>query len=332
MEFGSIASGSSGNCIFASSDNSSVLIDTGISCKRIVEGLKLYNHKMEDLSGILITHEHSDHIAGLGVICRKYHIPVYATAATIRQIRRYSPLGKVDDALFRVIEPDRPFHINDLKVEAFRISHDAADPVAYRVESGNKAVAVATDMGCYSQYQVDHLQDLDAVLVESNHDENMLEVGPHPYPLKRRLMGEKGHLSNSAAGMLLCDILNDHMKTAYLGHLSKQNNYAALAYATVTSEIRNCWNYNFFDLSHERKRQYCRNIFAARRKEEKYDETDYNRDRKGYRRNYRQGLQLSGGSQHQYSGYFPDNRRGIFQYDDGCGPGSVDCDGRTGCG
>ena len=237
MEFGSIASGSSGNCIFASSDNSSVLIDTGISCKRIVEGLKLYNHKMEDLSGILITHEHSDHIAGLGVICRKYHIPVYATAATIRQIRRYSPLGKVDDALFRVIEPDRPFHINDLKVEAFRISHDAADPVAYRVESGNKAVAVATDMGCYSQYQVDHLQDLDAVLVESNHDENMLEVGPYPYPLKRRIMGEKGHLSNSAAGMLLCDILNDHMKTAYLGHLSKQNNYAALAYATVTSEI-----------------------------------------------------------------------------------------------
>ena len=180
MEFGSIASGSSGNCIFASSDNSSVLIDTGISCKRIVEGLKLYNHKMEDLSGILITHEHSDHIAGLGVICRKYHIPV---------------------------------------------------------ESGNKAVAVATDMGCYSQYQVDHLQDLDAVLVESNHDENMLEVGPYPYPLKRRIMGEKGHLSNSAAGMLLCDILNDHMKTAYLGHLSKQNNYAALAYATVTSEI-----------------------------------------------------------------------------------------------
>ena len=143
----------------------------------------------------------------------------------------------MDDALFRVIEPDRPFHINDLKVEAFRISHDAADPVAYRVESGNKAVAVATDMGCYSQYQVDHLQDLDAVLVESNHDENMLEVGPYPYPLKRRIMGEKGHLSNSAAGMLLCDILNDHMKTAYLGHLSKQNNYAALAYATVTSEI-----------------------------------------------------------------------------------------------
>ena len=317
MEFGSIASGSSGNCIFASSDNSSVLIDTGISCKRIVEGLKLYNHKMEDLSGILITHEHSDHIAGLGVICRKYHIPVYATAATIRQIRRYSPLGKVDDALFRVIEPDRPFHINDLKVEAFRISHDAADPVAYRVESGNKAVAVATDMGCYSQYQVDHLQDLDAVLVESNHDENMLEVGPYPYPLKRRIMGEKGHLSNSAAGMLLCDILNDHMKTAYLGHLSKQNNYAALAYATVTSEIT--------------LNEDCPYIGIIR-KEEKDDETDYNRDRKGYRRNYRQGLQLSGGSQHQYSGYFPDNRRGIFQYDDGCGPGSVDCDGRTGCG
>ncbi len=237
MDLGSIASGSSGNCIYVGSARSSVLIDTGISCKRISEGMKLYDRKMEDLSGILITHEHSDHISGLGVICRKYHIPVYATAATIRQIRRYSPLGKVDEDIFHVIEPDHPFTLGDLRVEAFHISHDAADPVAYRLENGNRAVAVATDMGCYSDYTVAHLKDLDALLVESNHDENMLEVGPYPYPLKRRIMGEKGHLSNSAAGSLLCEILNDHMKTVYLGHLSMHNNYEALAYATVTSEI-----------------------------------------------------------------------------------------------
>ena len=237
MDFYSIASGSSGNCIYIGSDQTCVLIDAGISCKRITDALKLIDRRPEEISAVLVTHEHSDHISGLGVLSRKAHIPVYATAATIRQIMRYAPLGKVDESLFHAIDADLPFTVGDLKIEAFHVSHDAADPVAYRVENGGRAAAVATDMGCFSRYTLSHLKDLDTVLVESNHDENMLQVGPYPYPLKQRILSEKGHLSNVSAGMLLAQVLNDHMKKAYLGHLSKTNNYDELAYATVMSEL-----------------------------------------------------------------------------------------------
>ena len=237
MRFESIASGSSGNCIYIGSDETCVLIDAGISCKRITDALRQIGRTPRDLTAILVTHEHSDHISGLGVLSRKAHIPIYATAATIRQIQRYQPLGKVDEDLFHAIDADLPFTVGDLQIEAFHISHDAADPVAYRVESGGRSAAVATDMGCFSRYTLAHLRGLDTVLVESNHDENMLQVGPYPYPLKRRILSEKGHLSNVSAGMLLSQILHDNMKKAYLGHLSKTNNYDELAYATVMSEL-----------------------------------------------------------------------------------------------
>ena len=237
MDFYSIASGSSGNCIYIGTGNTSILIDAGISCKRIMEALHQIDRSLEDLTAILVTHEHSDHISGLGVLSRKTHIPIYATAATIRQILRYAPLGKVEESLFHPIDADQPFAVGDLKAEAFHISHDAADPVAYRVESGGRSAAVATDMGCFNRYTVNHLRNLDALLIEANHDENMLQAGPYPYPLKRRIMGEKGHLSNLSSAMLLSQVLHDHMKTVYLGHLSKTNNYPELAYTTVMSEM-----------------------------------------------------------------------------------------------
>ncbi len=202
-----------------------------------MDALKQIGRSPSDLTGILVTHEHSDHIAGLGVLSRKAQVPIYATAATIRQIQRYSPLGKVDESLFHPIDADCPFTVGDMKVEAFHISHDAADPVAYRVESGGRAAAVATDMGCFNRYTLNHLRNLDMILIEANHDENMLQVGPYPYPLKQRILGEKGHLSNTASAMLLSQVLNDRMKMAYLGHLSKTNNYEQLAYATVVAEL-----------------------------------------------------------------------------------------------
>lgn len=237
MDFCSIASGSSGNCIYVGSGRYSVLIDAGISCRRIADGLRGIGRGLPDLSAILITHEHSDHIRGLGVLARKIRVPIYATAATIRQIQRYSPAGVIDPELFHPISADHPFMVGDLLIDAFHISHDAADPVAYRIEQDGHAAAVATDMGCYDAYTVEHLKNLDVALVESNHDVNMLEVGPYPYPLKRRILSEKGHLSNESAGHLLTEILSPRMKTVYLGHLSKNNNYAALAYATVAAEI-----------------------------------------------------------------------------------------------
>lgn len=237
MRLCSIASGSSGNCIYVGSENTHLLIDTGISKKRIDEGLKALEVKGEELEGILITHEHSDHIQGLGVFSRKYKIPIYATPGTIRGIQSYNGLGKMPEGLWHPVQTDQSFLLGDIEVEPFAISHDANEPSGYRLNCGEKSIAVATDLGEYDDYTVSRLQDLDAILLEANHDIHMLEVGSYPYYLKKRVMGAKGHLSNELSGRLLCDILHDGLKHVVLGHLSKENNYPRLAYETVKLEV-----------------------------------------------------------------------------------------------
>ncbi len=237
MRFVSIASGSSGNCIYIGSENTHILVDAGISNKKIEAGLNEIGVKGSELDGILITHEHSDHIRGLGILARKHPAPIYGTKETIEELLGMSGLGEYPRELLHPIEPDVDFAVGDLSIQAFRIDHDAANPVAYRVRCGRKSVAVATDLGHYDQYIIDHLQGLDAVLLESNHDVRMLETGPYPYYLKRRILGEYGHLSNDSAGQLLNHVLHDGLKKILLGHLSKTNNYPELAYETVRLEI-----------------------------------------------------------------------------------------------
>ena len=146
-------------------------------------------------------------------------------------------MGKFDTSLLTPVLPDTEMDVGDLTIRPFRVDHDAANPVAYRIKQGRKSVAVATDMGHYDQYIIDNLQNLDALLLESNHDVRMLETGPYPYYLKRRILGDHGHLSNENAGRLLCQILHDGLKHIFLGHLSKENNYEELAYETVRLEI-----------------------------------------------------------------------------------------------
>ncbi len=237
MRICSIASGSSGNCIYAGDENTHLLVDTGISKKRVEEGLLSLGIKGEELSGILITHEHIDHIQGLGVFSRKYEIPVYATKGTIEGIKGTASLGKIPEGLLKEIVIDEKFRLGGMEILPFAISHDAREPSGYRIENGKKAVAVATDLGVYDDYTVRRLKNLNGVVLEANHDIHMLEVGPYPYPLKRRVMGERGHLSNELSGRLLCDILHDGLQYVILGHLSKENNYPELAYETVKLEI-----------------------------------------------------------------------------------------------
>lgn len=237
MRMVSIASGSSGNCIYIGSEKTHILVDAGISNKRIEKGLNELGVKGSELNGVLITHEHSDHIKGLGVLARKYGLPIYSAKETLEEISAVKSLGDFPKELFCPICPDVDFMIGDLEIKPFRIDHDAANPVAYRIQHGRKSAAVATDMGHYSQYIIDHLQGLDAVLLESNHDVRMLEAGPYPYYLKRRILGDHGHLSNETAGRLLNCILHDNLKHIFLGHLSKENNYEELAYETVRLEI-----------------------------------------------------------------------------------------------
>lgn len=237
MRLVSIASGSSGNCIYIGSDRTHILVDAGISNKRIEAGLNEIGVKGSELDGVVITHEHSDHVKGLGILARRYHMPIYSTKETIARIREIKELGEYPEELFQPIEPDADFSVGDLTIQAFRIDHDAANPVAYRIHCGKKSAAVATDMGHYDQYVIDHLQGLDALLLESNHDVRMLETGPYPYYLKRRILGDYGHLSNDNAGQLLNCVLHDNLKKILLGHLSQTNNYPELAYETVRLEI-----------------------------------------------------------------------------------------------
>ena len=215
MRLCSIASGSSGNCIYVGSDNTHLLVDVGISGKKVEQGLNSLELTGKDIDGILITHEHSDHIKGLGVIARKHQIPVYATEGTVEALSHMN-LGKMPEGIFREIHEDEPFEINDLTVNPFTIPHDAAQPVGYRVECGEHSVGIATDLGKYNEYIVGNLQNLDALLLEANHDIRMLQVGKYPYYLKQRILGDRGHLSNENAGRLLCRLLHDNMKGIFL--------------------------------------------------------------------------------------------------------------------
>ena len=237
MRMASIASGSGGNCIYVGSGNTNILIDAGISKKRIEEGLYQNDINPKDLNGIFITHEHSDHISGLGVLTRKYPMPIYGTKETLLYIKQSGKLGKLDPDLFCEIEADADVKIDDLTVKPFHISHDALNPVGYRVEDGKASFAIATDLGTYSDYTISNLQGLDILLLEANHDVRMLQAGGYPYQLKQRILSNSGHLSNEMSGRLLCRLLNGGMKKIFLGHLSKENNYEELAYETVCQEI-----------------------------------------------------------------------------------------------
>ena len=237
MRICSIASGSSGNCIYVGSDNTHVIIDAGISGKRIEEGLAMLGLKTSDLSAVLITHEHSDHVASIGVLSRKYALPMYATRGTIEGIAMQKGIGDIDMSLFTPISADEDFEIDDLHIRPIEVSHDAMEPVAYRLEHGGRSVGVCTDLGKYTDRIVEGFSGVDALLIEANHDVNMLQVGRYPYYLKQRILSDKGHLSNENCGRLLCRLLHDNMKSIMLGHLSAENNLAELAYEAVRVEI-----------------------------------------------------------------------------------------------
>lgn len=237
MRLMSLASGSSGNAIYVGSDTTHLLVDAGISGKRIDEGLKKLEIEGKNLDGILITHEHSDHIQGLGVASRKYGVPIYATRGTIEAIKNTSAGSKIDPFLFHEIEYDEVWQMKDIKIYPMKISHDAAQPTAYRFSSEGKKAAILTDVGCYDEYIEGNLMGLDALYLEANHDVRMLQMGSYPYQTKQRILGKKGHLSNEASGRLLAKVLNDHMKYIYLSHLSKDNNMPELAYEAVRLEV-----------------------------------------------------------------------------------------------
>ncbi len=236
MRLMTIASGSSGNCTYVGTDDTHILIDAGVSKKRIVEGLTRLGIGLSDLSGIFITHEHSDHIAGLRVLTKNTEIPIFASRGTIDGIVSSKGGNEIDKGLLNVIKGNQCI-LNDVVVDAFAISHDANEPSAYTVSSRGKKAAVVTDLGEYNRDIAVRISDVNALVLEANHDKNMLLVGPYPYYLKQRILGKRGHLSNEDSGRLLASILHNKLVSVQLGHLSRENNYAELAYQTVINEI-----------------------------------------------------------------------------------------------
>ena len=237
MRFMSIASGSSGNSYYVGTDKVSLLLDAGISMKRIDSGLGKLGLSLRDIDGVLITHEHIDHVKSLGSLARKYNIPIYATYDTIDGIMTVGSLGTFDYNLFKPLKNDCSFVLGDMNINVHPISHDASDPVCYSFENEGHKLSVATDMGKYDESLMDFLSESEAMLIEANHDIRMLEVGPYPYPLKQRILGDKGHLCNEAAGKLIRELLHDKIKYIGLGHLSDKNNYPSLAYETVKQAL-----------------------------------------------------------------------------------------------
>ena len=232
-----LVSGSSGNSTLVGTGSTMVLCDAGVSMKKIEECLNTADHTLKDIDAIFITHEHSDHIKGLGVISRKWNIPIYATGKTISAIMGERSLGKLDPGLFIPIEKEEAVMIRDMMICAHPIYHDAADPVCYSFSDDHSKACIATDMGCFTKELVRSLSGCDYMLVETNHDIRMLEAGPYPYHLKQRILGDHGHLSNEAGGALIRELLNEHVKEIRLGHLSKENNFPELALMTVRQEL-----------------------------------------------------------------------------------------------
>lgn len=237
MRFCSLYSGSSGNSIFIASDNAKVLIDAGLPGKRIGDALQSIGEKPEEIDGIFVTHEHSDHIKGIGVLSRKYDIPIYANVDTWAAMEKN--IGKIKEHNIKIMDRRSTKTIKDLDIKSFNIPHDAAAPVGYVLHSNGKRISVTTDFGIYTQEIKDNINDSDILLFESNHDVNMLKFGPYPYVLKRRILSEVGHLSNEDCGKAIVDLVRSKLhRKVILGHLSGTNNNPDLAFETVCSVLR----------------------------------------------------------------------------------------------
>ncbi len=237
MRLASLSSGSNGNCFYVGDDNTHVLIDAGISLKAVEEGLNALDLTLNDIDAILITHEHSDHIKGLGVLERKCEIPVFASEGTVKGILSTKSLGNFNFDCINSLNNLQSFRIKNLNFHPHRIYHDANEPLCFSFDDKIKRAAVVTDLGHFDDLLVDELGKLDFILAEANHDVRMLQLGPYTYQLKRRILSDVGHLSNENCGKFVSRLLNDDIKGIMLGHLSDKNNLPELAYEAVKVEI-----------------------------------------------------------------------------------------------
>jgi phosphoribosyl 1,2-cyclic phosphodiesterase len=224
-----LASGSKGNSIYISDGPTSILLDAGLSGVEIERRLKIVGHCPENISAILVSHEHSDHIKGVGILSRRYNLPVYMSTETQKSSQHI--VGNLPETFS--FECGSTFRINTLTIRPFSISHDAADPAGFIFSSGDIKIGIATDLGIATSLVKSHLKDCNALILEANHDPDMLINGPYPWPLKQRVKGKTGHLSNADSGTLLKELLHEKLTHVILAHLSETNNTPEKALSEV---------------------------------------------------------------------------------------------------
>ncbi|HZX21714.1 MAG TPA: MBL fold metallo-hydrolase [Clostridia bacterium] len=229
--FCSLASGSSGNCHLINDGENSILIDAGLSGKQIENRLKKIDIDPRSLTAILVSHEHSDHICGVGVLSRRYNIPIYANKGTWDGMS--TRIGEIRENNIKCFDSTEDFNIEDFNIRPYDISHDANEPVGFCIRKDKVKISIATDLGYIDENIIEQIGDSDLVVLESNHDVEMLKVGRYSYYLKRRILSNIGHLSNEAAGNAIVDLVNKNVRNVLLAHLSKENNFPELAVATV---------------------------------------------------------------------------------------------------
>lgn len=235
LNFCSLYSGSTGNSLFVETDNSKILVDAGVSAKKIVDGLSSINVDISDIDAILVTHEHSDHIQSLGTLSKKFDIPVYANKKTWDSMSAQK--DKIDNNNIKYFNNNENFEVGDLIVHPFDIPHDAADPCGFNFWHGKEKISIATDLGHMTTKIIDCLENSKFLMLEANYDPEVLKCSRYPYLLKTRIAGPNGHLSNNLAGKTISHLINSGLETVILGHLSKENNFPELAYSTVIEEL-----------------------------------------------------------------------------------------------
>ena len=230
-----LASGSSGNSFYLETPQKRILIDAGLSGKKISQLMAEIDRKVDDVDAILVTHEHKDHIHGVGVLARKYGLDVYANAETWQAMDGMS--GKIDVSQKHIFDLGKTITFGDIDIESFGVSHDAAQPQFYRLMKDVKSFVILTDTGYVSDRMADLIENADGYLIESNHDIEILRSGIYPWSLKQRILSDKGHLSNDDGAETMVRTLGNKTKKIYLGHLSKENNVKELALMTMKNAL-----------------------------------------------------------------------------------------------
>lgn len=235
IKFCSLYSGSTGNSLFVESDNSKILIDSGVSSKKVVDGLNSIGVDINTIDAILVTHEHSDHVQSLGTISKKFDIPVYANQKTWDAMKNQR--DKISDNNIKFFNNNENFEIGDFTIHPFDIPHDAANPCGFTFLCNKEKFSIATDLGHMTNNIMSCLEGSKFLMLEANYDPEVLKCSRYPYLLKTRIAGPNGHLSNNLAGKTISHLINCGLETAILGHLSKENNFPELAYNTVIEEL-----------------------------------------------------------------------------------------------